>query len=488
MNRLIAAAAVILMALGTLSAVPTAAAPAQATPSQLVQRAAGKTISAGGWTNQTSVQARFQVTGTGEPLAPQVEWRPADQPFTGRPTVIGKPVTTTEGRSTTLGVQISGLKESGGYIWQARVIDNSGYTSDWTQFSDGSHPALSVDLTRPTQPGISSSTNPKPGAWYNTKTERFSWKGSDTVSGIAGFSVRFDHSTTGNPGKVSAPNSIVMKKLSDGRWVLHVWAQDRAGNWSRAGVYPFNLDTTAPRLRFVSVDNGTYNPYVGKETWRFSTDERAHLTAYVMRSGRSTPVDRFELGTWSAGTHYAWWDGKDSESNVAPAGWYWLSIKAVDKLGNTSNTGFGGIHVAPRKPSGEKRIVVSLSQQKLWAYQGSTVVWTSLVTTGNPALPTPTGHFHIFAKYHPYEMISPWPYGSPYYYPPSWMSYAMAFIEGGYFIHDAPWRSVFGPGSNGPGKPGTNYGGTHGCVNVPTDTAAYLFGWAPVGTTVDVVS
>ena len=133
-------------------------------------------------------------------------------------------------------------------------------------------------------------------------------------------------------------------------------------------------------------------------------------------------------------------------------------------------------------------IVVSLTKEPLYAYNGDKLVMNTLVTTGNPALPTPTGHFTIFAKFHPFEFISPWPQGSPYYYPPSWTSYAMEFQSEGYFIHDAPWRTVYGPGSNGPGTPGTNYGGTHGCVNVPYKPARFLFYWASIGTPVDIVS
>lgn len=134
-----------------------------------------------------------------------------------------------------------------------------------------------------------------------------------------------------------------------------------------------------------------------------------------------------------------------------------------------------------------KHIVISLSQQTLYAYKGHRLVLKTYVTTGDSALPTPTGHFHIFAKFHPYEFISPWPQGTRYWYPPSWVSYAMEFIQGGYFIHDAPWRSVFGPGSNRLDEPGTNYGGTHGCVNTPYLAMRFLYSWARIGTPVDVV-
>ena len=35
------------------------------------------------------------------------------------------------------------------------------------------------------------------------------------------------------------------------------------------------------------------------------------------------------------------------------------------------------------------------------------------IATGRPALPTPLGTTHVMAKYSPYEMVSPWPPGSP---------------------------------------------------------------------------
>jgi len=126
-----------------------------------------------------------------------------------------------------------------------------------------------------------------------------------------------------------------------------------------------------------------------------------------------------------------------------------------------------------------KLILISLSRQVLTAYQDGTPVLTTYVATGRPALPTPPGVYHIFAKYSPYKMISPWAYGSPYWYPPSWTNWAMEFAGGGYFIHDAPWRSWYGPGSN-------IYNGTHGCVNVPYSPMSFLWGWTPMGTTVVV--
>jgi hypothetical protein len=148
----------------------------------------------------------------------------------------------------------------------------------------------------------------------------------------------------------------------------------------------------------------------------------------------------------------------------------------IARSSSGSGTGGGGkpLPPPPPPPKPKHKIVVSLSSQHLWAYDGDNLLLDTVVTTGRPALPTPPGDYHIFYKASPYEMISPWPPGSPYYYPPSWMSYAMEFLQGGYFLHDAPWRSDYGPGTN-------IWDGTHGCVNIPLSPMATLYNWAQIG-------
>jgi lipoprotein-anchoring transpeptidase ErfK/SrfK len=94
----------------------------------------------------------------------------------------------------------------------------------------------------------------------------------------------------------------------------------------------------------------------------------------------------------------------------------------------------------------------------------------------------------MLAKYTPYVMRSPWPKSSPLWYADSPVSYALLFQVGGYFLHDAPWRSVFGPGSNVvDGTPGGNTTGTHGCVNVPFAAETWLYNWSQIGTTVQIL-
>src|SRR5205814_639115 len=140
-------------------------------------------------------------------------------------------------------------------------------------------------------------------------------------------------------------------------------------------------------------------------------------------------------------------------------------------------------------PGGQgKTIVVSISQQELDAYDNGKLFVSTPVATGQPALPTPTGIYHIFAKYSPYTFISPWPIGSPYYYAPVTANYAMEWAQGGYFLHDAPWRGYFGKGANSwhwDPLMGEDPG-THGCIDVPTAPMSQLYSWADIGTTIQI--
>jgi lipoprotein-anchoring transpeptidase ErfK/SrfK len=136
-------------------------------------------------------------------------------------------------------------------------------------------------------------------------------------------------------------------------------------------------------------------------------------------------------------------------------------------------------------PTG-KVIVVSMSQQWLYAYEDGKLVFDHAVETGRPELPTPTGSFTILDKSRDVVFTSPWPKDSPYYYEPTPINYAMLFKEGGFFLHDASWHVQFGPGSNVPHQlpDGSLETGSHGCVGMPIPDAQRLYAWLPVGTPV----
>ena len=131
---------------------------------------------------------------------------------------------------------------------------------------------------------------------------------------------------------------------------------------------------------------------------------------------------------------------------------------------------------------GGQYIWIHLVTQQLVAYQDGCPVMAMPVTTGRPALPTDRGTFRIFYKTPWYHMVSPWPKESPFYYPPTWVQYAMEFVGDGTFIHSADWQpdDTYGPGSE--------YGpyASHGCVHVQDGPLVRLYAWARLGAVVYV--
>ncbi len=122
----------------------------------------------------------------------------------------------------------------------------------------------------------------------------------------------------------------------------------------------------------------------------------------------------------------------------------------------------------------DRYIEINLSQQKLWAYDKGQVVFSSPITSGatGAGFPTVTGLFHVY-----YKNTNTYLNGRPYGYNYNvFVKYWMPFYQG-YGLHDASWRSSFG-GSD------YYYGGSHGCVNMPESSAAFLYSWADVGTAV----
>jgi lipoprotein-anchoring transpeptidase ErfK/SrfK len=114
----------------------------------------------------------------------------------------------------------------------------------------------------------------------------------------------------------------------------------------------------------------------------------------------------------------------------------------------------------------DKWIEVDLSAQRLYAHEGQKTVLTALVSTGTRYYPTVTGRFKIYAKYRATRMTGPG-YDLPN------VPWTMYFF-GGYAIHGTYWHSNFG------------HPMSHGCVNMKTTQAKWLYNWAPKGTLVVV--
>jgi lipoprotein-anchoring transpeptidase ErfK/SrfK len=134
-----------------------------------------------------------------------------------------------------------------------------------------------------------------------------------------------------------------------------------------------------------------------------------------------------------------------------------------------------------------KTVIISFSGQHLWAYQNGQVGMETPVTTGirgDTAYGTDFGAMKIVHKEHPWTMHSPFPKGSPYWYPDTPVQYATFFTRTGESIHDADWEpdSQLGPGSQYDASTRS-----HGCVHVPLNDAVWMYNYAVPGSTVVVV-
>jgi LysM repeat protein len=125
---------------------------------------------------------------------------------------------------------------------------------------------------------------------------------------------------------------------------------------------------------------------------------------------------------------------------------------------------------APAPNYGDRWIDVNLTTQTLVAYENSTPVFSTLVSTGTWAHPTVTGQFSIYARYTSQTMDGR-RLGYDYYLPN--VPYVQYFYRD-YGLHGTYWHNNFGTPMS------------HGCVNLPTPAAEWLYGWSSYGTLVNV--
>ncbi len=110
----------------------------------------------------------------------------------------------------------------------------------------------------------------------------------------------------------------------------------------------------------------------------------------------------------------------------------------------------------------DKWIEVNLYEQTLAAYEGDRMVYATLVSSGLPRWPTPTGLSRIWAKAASSKMSGR--DGYPDYYFLQDVPWIMYF-DGAVALHGAYWHDRFGAPHS------------HGCVNLSPKDALWLFNW-----------
>jgi hypothetical protein len=135
-------------------------------------------------------------------------------------------------------------------------------------------------------------------------------------------------------------------------------------------------------------------------------------------------------------------------------------------------------------------IVVSLVEQAMRVYQNGKLENAFYVTTGQPAKPALPGVWSVLSRQSPMMFTSGEPRNSPLWFPDTPIKYGIMYHYGGFFVHDAWWRTVFGPGTQFPhlDAGGTYYAqtGSHGCINLATTDAAWVYSHTNWNTTIVV--
>lgn len=120
----------------------------------------------------------------------------------------------------------------------------------------------------------------------------------------------------------------------------------------------------------------------------------------------------------------------------------------------------------PDGAAAPRSIVIDLSDSRLYAYDGQAVAAAFAVSAGGPGTATPVGRFSIGRRFSRQDM------SGPDYYAPDvpWVQY----FTGNYAIHGTYWHNSFGEPVS------------HGCVNMRTPDAEWLYFWSAEGTPVEV--
>ncbi len=111
-------------------------------------------------------------------------------------------------------------------------------------------------------------------------------------------------------------------------------------------------------------------------------------------------------------------------------------------------------------------IDIDLSDQMVYAWDGSELKGSFLVSTGTHLYPTVIGQYHVYAKFPSIDMD-----GADFFLPdvPSAM-----FYDGNYSIHGTYWHHNFGTPMS------------HGCVNMSMEDAEWLYEFSDLGTLVNI--
>jgi hypothetical protein len=120
--------------------------------------------------------------------------------------------------------------------------------------------------------------------------------------------------------------------------------------------------------------------------------------------------------------------------------------------------------ISPGRP--DKRIVINIADQSLTCFEGEQSVFSTRIASGIYGLGTPLGEYRILIQRHTRRMIGGDP-DDPYDLPG--VPFPVYFTWSGVAIHGTYWHNDYGRRHS------------HGCVNVTSEAARWIFRWVEPG-------
>ncbi len=172
-----------------------------------------------------------------------------------------------------------------------------------------------------------------------------------------------------------------------------------------------------------------------------------------------------------------WTYGQTTGEEVSPHNVVWFKTRSGYYI-YSGNTNLGDISNVLNSGISGRWVEVDRGPAIARAVDNGTVVHIAASTVGTPEFPTPLGTFHILRRVENETMDSATigiPRDAPHGYYLTGVLYTQYITDGGAALHYNYWSpaDAFGTGT-----------GSHGCVGLELDDAAYFWNFAGVGTPV----
>ena len=251
------------------------------------------------------------------------------------------------------------------------------------------------------------------------------------------------------------------------------WLEAESAPGSVTGLV-LTLNPTGP-IRFLQT-NGNF----GDERY-VSLEDAITAMQNALANGQPTATIR----VWHNETTYTVQAGQTLAAIAEDLGVPYPYIQAANPGTNTDALSVGQTLTIPSKdilaplaPIPSKRIIVSRSQQHLWAYENGQVVFDWVISTGLPSSPTALGIFQVQS----HDLNA---------YADQWNLYMPHFMG---FYHPGPNMDLMNGFHGFPTRGGgyllwsgdLGHPVTYGCVLLSLENAEALYNWAEEGVVVEV--